>query len=207
LDIDPNRSQRATSKFMMEDGDAALVTRTREGDQDAFRVLVERHGVRLFQLTYRMTGNEQDAEDVVQEAFLRAYKQIERFESRANFGTWLHRIAVNCSLDLLRKRQRQQERKQEREPARAPEIHSIPDGAPAPDHHVFNAEIQERIESALDLLTPLERAAFVMRHFEERSIAEIGKVLDLGDSAAKQAIFRAVQKVRRALEPIVSAAK
>jgi len=190
---------------MMEDGDAALVTRAREGDQEAFRVLVERHSIRLFQLAYRMTGNEQDGEDIVQETFLRAYKQLARFESRAGFGTWLHRIAVNCSLDLLRKRQRQEERMEAQEPVLAPEIHALPDGAATPDHHLFNAEVQQRIASALDLLTPMERTAFAMRHFEERSIAEIGKVLDLGDSAVKQAIFRAVQKMRRALEPIVSA--
>src|SRR5438876_8906142 len=85
---------------MMEETDPALITRAREGDPDAFRVLVERHSVKLFQLAFRMTGNEQDAEDVVQETFLRAYKQLERFEARAGFGTWLHRIAANCSLDL-----------------------------------------------------------------------------------------------------------
>src|SRR5256885_8295391 len=91
---------------MMDESDAALITRAREGDPDAFRVLVERHSVKLFQLAFRMTGNEQDAEDVVQETFLRAHKQLERFESRAGLGTWLHRIAANCSLDLLRKRKR-----------------------------------------------------------------------------------------------------
>ena len=94
---------------MMEDSDAVAVARARAGDQDAFGLLVERHSIRLFQLVYRMTGNEQDAEDVVQETFLRAYKQLNRFESRAGFGTWLHRIAANCSLDLLRKRKRQDE--------------------------------------------------------------------------------------------------
>src|SRR6266511_4621621 len=92
---------------MMEETDPALITRAREGDPDAFRVLVERHSVKLFQLAFRMTGNEQDAEDVVQETLLRAYQQLNRFESRAGFGTWLHRIAANCSLDLLRKRKRQ----------------------------------------------------------------------------------------------------
>src|ERR671934_15809 len=86
---------------------AAVLARARQGDSEAFRALVERHSRSVFQLAYRMTGNEQDAEDVVQETFLRAYKQLSRFESRAGFGTWLHRIAANCSLDLLRKRKRQ----------------------------------------------------------------------------------------------------
>src|SRR5881396_3676598 len=85
---------------------AAVLARARQGDGEAFRELVERHSRSVFRLAYRMTGNEQDAEDVVQETFLRAYKQLNRFESRAGFGTWLHRIASNCSLDLLRKRKR-----------------------------------------------------------------------------------------------------
>ena len=85
----------------MEQTDAALVGQARAGDSDAFRVLVERHAHSLFGLAYRMTGNESDAEDVVQESFLRAYRQLERFDERASFGTWLYRIAVNCSLDLV----------------------------------------------------------------------------------------------------------
>src|SRR6476660_2784995 len=84
---------------------AAALARARQGDGEAFRALVERHSTRAFRLAYRMTGNEQDAEDVVQEAFLRAYKQLGRFESRANFGTWLYRIVANCSVDLMRAKQ------------------------------------------------------------------------------------------------------
>src|SRR5438128_10170572 len=84
---------------------AAVLARARQGDGDAFRVLVERHSQSVFRLAFRMTGNEQDAEDVVQESFLRAYRQLGRFESRANFGTWLYRIAANCSVDLMRAKQ------------------------------------------------------------------------------------------------------
>src|SRR5262244_4298156 len=84
---------------------AAVLARARQGDSEAFRALVERHSRSVFRLAFRMTGNEQDAEDVVQEAFLRAYKQLGRFESRANFGTWLYRIVANCSVDLMRARQ------------------------------------------------------------------------------------------------------
>src|SRR6478672_12758013 len=90
----------------MEMTDLAAVSRARSGDADAFRDLVQRHSRTIFRVAYRMTGNEHDADDVVQETFLRAYRQIEKFEERANFGTWLHRIAVNCSLDLLRSRVR-----------------------------------------------------------------------------------------------------
>src|SRR5579884_961 len=90
----------------MELTDAAAVARARTGDTDAFRVLVERHSRALFRLAFRMTGNQQDAEDVVQESFLRAYKQLGKFDQRASFGTWLYRIASNCSLDLVRSRKR-----------------------------------------------------------------------------------------------------
>src|SRR5215470_9974897 len=93
----------------MELTDAAFVTRARSGDSDAFRALVERHSRPLFRLAFRMTGNEQDAEDIVQESMLRAYRQIGKFDRRSSFGTWLHRIAVNCSLDLVRSRGRRAE--------------------------------------------------------------------------------------------------
>ena len=83
---------------------AAVLARARLGDSEAFRALVERHSRRAFQLAYRMTGNEQDAEDVVQESFIRAYRQLSRFEARAHFSTWLHRIVANCSVDLIRSR-------------------------------------------------------------------------------------------------------
>src|ERR1700747_924358 len=84
---------------------AAVLARARQGDSDAFRALVERHSRSVFRLAFRMTGNEQDAEDVVQESFLRAYRQLGRFESRGNLGTWLYRIAANCAVDLMRARQ------------------------------------------------------------------------------------------------------
>src|SRR6187431_2876025 len=84
--------------------DAATVALARDGDSEAFRALVERHSRAVYRLAYRMTGSAQDAEDIVQETFLKAYRQLSRFESRANFSTWLHRIAVNCSIDLMRAR-------------------------------------------------------------------------------------------------------
>src|SRR5881398_1591006 len=84
---------------------AAVLARARQGDGEAFQALVEQHSRSVFRLAYRMTGNEQDAEDVVQESFLRAYRQLGRFESRANFGTWLYRIVANCSVDLMRSKQ------------------------------------------------------------------------------------------------------
>ena len=80
---------------------AAVLARAQQGDGEAFRVLVERHSRRAFQLAFRMTRNEQDAEDVVQESFLRAYRQLGRFEARANFATWLQESLVQAMLQSL----------------------------------------------------------------------------------------------------------
>jgi RNA polymerase sigma-70 factor (ECF subfamily) len=190
---------------MMDDSDAVAVARAQAGDQDAFGLLVERHSIRLFQMAYRMTGNEQDAEDVVQETFLRAYKQLNRFESRAGFGTWLHRIAANCSVDFLRKRKRQDQQVDPFEPEAEEPMSAVSSRAPAPDDQVFHSEVREKVEAVMDQLTPMERAAFVLRHFEGRSIEDIGRALGTGPNATKQSIFRAVQKMRRALEPVLKA--
>src|SRR6185295_224231 len=90
----------------MQDSDGALIAQALEGDRGAFRVLVERHSRAVFRLAFRITGNESDAEDVVQEAFLRAWRQLHRYEARAGFGTWMYRIASNYALDLVRARRR-----------------------------------------------------------------------------------------------------
>ena len=84
--------------------DAVLVAQVIQGDQDSYRLLVQRHSRSLFALAYRVTGNQEDADEVVQETFLRAYRNLSRFEQRSNFGTWLYRIAMNCALDLKDKR-------------------------------------------------------------------------------------------------------
>jgi RNA polymerase sigma-70 factor (ECF subfamily) len=186
----------------MDESDAGVVAQVCAGDSGAFRVLVERHSRPVFRLAYRLTGNQEDAEDVVQETFLRAYRRLERFESRSGFGTWIHRIAVNCAMDLLRQRPRHQ--------TAAPLDNfdgaaDVPDeGAAGPERLAESAQIRAKLNRVLDELTPAERTAFMLRHFEGRSLAEIGRVLGLRTSATKHSIFRAVQKMRRALEPLVT---
>src|SRR6266566_6954566 len=117
----------------MELTDAAFVARARSGDTDAFRVLVERHSRALFRLAFRMIGNEQDAEDVVQESFLRAYRQLGKFDERASFGTWLYRIAVNCSLDLVRSRKRRSEHMAPEDSELEDPVMTLPAVDPTPD--------------------------------------------------------------------------
>src|SRR4051812_14142045 len=134
--------------------DAAAVSRARNGDADAFRLLVERHSKIIFRVAYRMTGNEHDADDVVQEAFLRAYRQLDGFEERANFSTWLHRIAVNCSLDLLRARQRQDRHRVDNTTFDGEEEHAreIASEDPQPDRLVLSAELKTHVAAALENL-------------------------------------------------------
>jgi RNA polymerase sigma-70 factor (ECF subfamily) len=177
----------------MEDSERAAIEQARAGDGEAFRVLVEQHSRAVFRLAYRMTGNQQDAEDMVQETFLRAYRQIGRFDSRSTFSTWLCRIATNCSLDLLRTRQR----RREFDGAAAP---SPVADEPAPDRLVLSQQVQQKVAAALAELSPAERAAFVLRHFEGVSIGEISQVLGRPNGATRHSVFRAVQKLRRALE-------
>ena len=179
---------------------SAVLVRARQGDGDAFRELVERHSRAVFRLAFRMTGNEQDAEDVVQESFLRAYRQLGRFESRANFGTWLYRIVANCSVDLMRAKQSRRDQSRGESLDEAAEVPST-DGH-GPDRLAESAEIARRVNEALGELSALERAAFTLRHHEGRSIQEISKVLGLGTSAAKHSVFRAVRKLRVALAPL-----
>jgi RNA polymerase sigma-70 factor (ECF subfamily) len=179
---------------------AEVLARARQGDSEAFRSLVEQHSRSAFRLAYRMTGNEHDAEDVVQDSFLRAYRQLGRFESRAHFGTWLHRIVANCSVDLLRARRSRQDynRVDELDANAEP-----PSGdTSGPERLARSAEIDRFVARALAGLSPLERAAFTLRHYEGRSIAEISRTLGLNTSAAKHSVFRAVRKLRAALAPI-----
>jgi RNA polymerase sigma-70 factor, ECF subfamily len=188
----------------MEATDLAAVERTRGGDTAAFRVLVERYGRSVFRLAFRMTGNEFDAEDVVQETFLRAFKQLDSYESRSSFGTWLYRIAANYSLDLIRSKKRHASRHVAETEEHEDVLDGVKTNEPGQDRMYYSSQVKVRLDAALQLLTEQERTAFQLRHFEGKSIEEIGEILDLGVSATKNSIFRAVRKVREALEPVVS---
>ena len=178
--------------------DATAVALAAGGDEEAFRVLVERHSRSVFRLAFRMTGSQQDAEDVVQETFVRAYQQLARFESRSHFATWLYRIGFNCAIDQLRSRPK-------REAAQAPEMLNelapVSSG-PTSEDLVFAGQIGARVQEALASLSEQERAAFLMRHFHGCSIEEICGALGLKTNAAKHSIFRAVKKMRAQLQPL-----
>ena len=190
------------------ESDAIAVERTLAGDREAFRVLVERHSHNVFRLAYRMTGNQHDAEEVVQEAFFRAYQKLGQFAARANFGTWVYRIAANYAIDRLR--QRKSEDAQRQNPGRETEdglepdlMAALPDQAPSPERLAQSGQLAEQMRRALRELTPAERTAFVMRHWGGSGIEEIADALKSSSSAAKNTVFRSVQKLRKALEPFV----
>src|SRR5271167_5011682 len=116
----------------MEWTDSAAAEEARKGNQHAFRVLVERHSRPVFRLAFRMTGNEQDAEDVVQETFLRAYRQLNKYEARASFSTWLYRIASNYSLDLIRMRKRHEDKRERGNAEERDILQTLPVNTPGP---------------------------------------------------------------------------
>src|SRR5579864_1805976 len=145
----------------MEVTDAAVVAQVLAGDRDAFRVLVDRHSRSIFRVIYRMTGNQQDAEELVQETFLRAYKSLERFELRANFSTWLYRIAVNRTLDFLNARKTQMQAKDTYQIAEYPDGDEgiqvqLPASGPGPERLLLSAEMKRKIAGAMGSLTPSE---------------------------------------------------
>ena len=184
----------------MNELDAAILARARSGNREAFRTIVERHSAAVFRVAYRLTRSEQDADDVVQETFLKAYVELRRFEGRASVATWLHRIAVNCAIDLLRRRPFTSSAREGHDDAA---ITRLASAAPGPERQAAGRELRAQVEAALDDLTPLERAAFTLRHLEERSVEEICAALGQTPAATRHSIFRAVAKVRRALAPLV----
>src|SRR5215203_66349 len=137
----------------MEATDLAAVERTKAGDTAAFRVLVDRYGRSVFRLAFRMTANEFDAEDVVQETFLRAYKQLDSYESRSSFSTWLYRIAANYSLDLIRSRKRHAARRAPDGPEDENVFDTVKSQDPGQDRLYYSTQLKERLDAALSLLS------------------------------------------------------
>jgi RNA polymerase sigma-70 factor (ECF subfamily) len=186
----------------MGNDDHALVRAVLAGDKDAYGVLVARHGETMFRVAFRITENEPDAEEIVQETFLRGYRSLADFDARADFRTWIYRIAFNCALQALNRRKSEaavpiaEEFDEER-----PGI-QLRDGSAGPDRLLLDREIEHRRHAAMEKMTPDERLAFVLRHLEGRSTEEIAAALQVTPNNAKQAVFRAVQKMRRSLAPL-----
>lgn len=199
------------------------IERARAGDQRAFRALIDRHARPLFGVCHRILGDAAAAEDAVQDALLSAFRALAKFDGRSGFGTWLHRIAVNAAIAQLRARRAEvglDDLHGELAPVRsaadvsagslgtgsgrAQVAHALVPPVTQPDAIAQGDELGRHLGAALARLTPLERTAFVLKHLEQYSLEEIAQVLESNVNACKQAIFRAVQKLRTALAPLRS---
>jgi RNA polymerase sigma-70 factor, ECF subfamily len=177
------------------------IRRILAGDRDAFRVLMDRHLPTVLRMTYRVTGNAVDAEEAAQEAFLLAYKKLSSFREQSAFGTWVYRIAMNCSLNLVERRSRDLGWDAVTiEPGSSTENIAVSPRL-TPEAELLQREALRRRERAMLTLTPMERTAFILRHMEDQPIQVIAEALGVPANSAKQAIFRAVAKLRRELAP------
>lgn len=186
----------------MGKNDQATIRAILAGDKDAYSELVVQHSRSLFRVAFRITGNEADAEDVVQEAFLRGYRKLASFDSRSAFGTWIYRIAVRCALDRLGGRGRDEDGRVAEETDPEQGAIQLADEAAGPDRLLLSGEIGAMQEMAMRSLTPTERTAFALRHMEGCTTEEIAAALGIAPNAARQAVFRAVHKLRQRLAPL-----
>jgi RNA polymerase sigma-70 factor (ECF subfamily) len=189
----------------MENEEALAIRQVLAGNRDAYRVLMDRHFLAVHRIAFRITGNESDAEEAAQEAFLRAYNKLPSFRQDSTFSTWITRIAMNTSLNLVERRNRDLAYTAPRvADSEAPADHTIQlaDNNASPERLLLDREAATLRRAAMDALTPMERTAFTLRHMEDLPISEIATALNISSNSAKQAIFRAVAKLRSTLAPL-----
>jgi RNA polymerase sigma-70 factor (ECF subfamily) len=180
------------------DDEAAIVAQARLGDAKAFSELLRRYEGKIFRLAQHITQNREDAEDVLQEAFLKAYEHIDQFQGQSKFYTWIVRIAVNQALMKLRKRKSDRsvsldETIDTGEDTVAREIAAWDEN---PEQQYSREEINEILSSAIDGLAPIYRAVFVLRDVDELSTEETAEALDLSIPAVKSRLLRARLQLR-----------
>ncbi|RLB64796.1 MAG: RNA polymerase subunit sigma [Deltaproteobacteria bacterium] len=194
-------SNRAERRREAEE-DRVLVEQAQKGDRAAFRKLVERHQRRAFAIAIGLVRDENDARDIVQEAFLRVYRSLERFKGGSSFFTWLYRIVTNLAIDLMRKPARREaelfENPNISEDAEAFPFLARIEGA-NPLDVVRRREIAERIQTALDALPPYHRAVIIMREVEGMSYQEMAEAMEVSKGTIMSRLFHARQKLQRAL--------
>ena len=177
------------------EGEAALVDRARAGDRDAFEELVRRHAERLYAVVLRFVADGEEAQEVTQEAFLRAWRGIERFEGRSRFFTWLYRIGINEAKRRAGRQPPVPVASLEDEP-----VPEAPDWSEAPEARSEQSDLRRVLEQAIRSLPVEYRATIVLRDVEGLSTREAAEVMDLGEAAFKSRLHRARLAVRRALD-------
>lgn len=176
-----------------------LINRAQNGETEAFRRLVERSRVTTYRLAFDLTGNRQDAEDLSQEAYIRAYRGLAGFRGDAKWSSWLHRITVNVFLDQKRvKKESIGYDEQETKDSMGTNHHHS--NSPGPDKLAEAGVIGRHIERALGCLSPAERTVFVMRHYHDLPIKEIASAMTLAEGTVKVHLFRAIRRMQKQLE-------
>jgi RNA polymerase sigma-70 factor (ECF subfamily) len=197
-----SRASNRAERQREAEQDRALVERAQQGDKVAFRQLVERHQRRAFAIAIGLVRDENDAREIVQEAFLRVHKSLDKFKGGSSFFTWLYRIVKNLSIDLIRKPSRREQELFE-DPSIADDADVFPfisriDGADPLDV-VRRREMAERIQAALDALPPYHRTVIIMREVEGMSYQEMAEAMEVSKGTIMSRLFHARQKLQRSL--------
>ena len=185
--------------------DAELIREAQRGNHAAFEQLVRQYDGPVLRLAYHMTRSEQDAQDIYQEAFLKAYRNIGSFRFECSFYTWIYRIVTNLCLDHLRKRQVRKEDSGVVTDSNGEsfdmldQVADVRPGA-SPEKDLMRRELGRRIAKALTKLTPRERTVFEMKHYQGLKLRTIGEILNTTEETAKNTLFRGTQKLRAALK-------
>lgn len=178
--------------------DRDLMARLAAGDRDALAPLMERHYRRLYRIALSYLRQPEDALDTVQETFVKAFQNADRWDGSVEAGPWLSRVVVNQSIDRWRRNRRRQATFTPLvEGDHAP---SLADDAPAPDRHVHGLEVRDRLARALESLPERQRAVVVLRHYQEMSLDEIAETLGMRLGTVKSSLHRALGRMRQGLQ-------
>ena len=178
--------------------DRDLMARLAAGDREALVPLMERHYTRLYRLALSYLRNPEDALDVVQETFVKAFQKADRWDGSSEAGPWLSRVAVNQSIDRWRRNRRRQATFTPL--AEGDHDESLADTSPAPDRRVQGREIRDRLAGLLDQLPEKQRAVVVLRHYHEMSLEEIAQALGMRLGTVKSSLHRALGRMRAGLQ-------
>lgn len=182
--------------------DADLVRRAQAGDARAFDGLVTRYRGKVYGMCYHLVQNEQDAWDLAQEAFIKAWRALPSFKGDSSFYTWIYRIAHNAGYDWLRKRRIQGEGEFDDEVSRpiAAGAEAVPKGDRRPDEVLKNRELGDRIKDAIAQLSPDHRTAILLREVEGLSYEEIAEVMEISLGTVMSRLFYARKKLQEILK-------
>jgi len=199
---DPTRGRMAGQERRIDD--TMLIREAQRGNRAAFEELVRHYDQAVLRLALHLTGTEQDAQDVYQDAFLKAYKNIGNFRFECSFYTWIYRIVTNLCLDHLRKRNVRKEDAPVAKDSDGGEydlLDQVADGRAGanPERDLMRRQLGARISGALEKLTPRERMVFELKHYHGLKLRTVGDILNTTEETAKNTLFRATQKLRGAL--------